>query len=31
MIPNGDVLAEVVADPLVDRMDANGTPIVNRR
>lgn len=31
MIPNGDVLAEVVADPLVDRMNANGTPIVNRR
>ena len=31
MIPNGDVLAEVVADPLVDRMDANGTPMVNRR
>ena len=31
MIPNGDVLAEVVADPLVDRMESNGTPIVNRR
>lgn len=31
MVPNGDVLAEVVADPLVDRMASNGTPIVNRR
>lgn len=31
MVPNGDVLAEVVADPLVDRMESNGTPIVNRR
>lgn len=27
--PDGKVLAEYVADPLVDHMNANGTPIVN--
>lgn len=27
--PDGKVLAEYMADPLVDHMNANGTPIVN--
>lgn len=29
VMPDGEVLAEAVADPLVAHMDANGTPILN--
>lgn len=31
VMPDGKVLAEAVADPLVDRMNANGTPIIKRK
>lgn len=30
VLPNGKVLAEATADPLVNYMNANGTPIVNK-